>query len=228
MLQQISSSSPSPLTLVSTWLLDRIFGSDLDLCPVVIQPTRDFCMALLAAKIECTFRRCLGRFASRHEYNPARARLSAARDLLLRLVPRVLPRTRKGLDEAMLYRFVLDHGDFGIHNMTIAKDAQDDPYISSVYDWEAGAIVPALFSEPKMVVTADLVVDDDGEPSVSRWGDGDSMLKMAEYVAWFERVLQGEGLVLCIPVVPELNTEWRWPGPLCRKFPSTKSPSKPG
>jgi hypothetical protein len=175
---------PLPADFVSTWLLDRVFGSELDLCPLAIQPTREFCMALLAARIECAFRRCHRHFASRLDYNSANALLSAARDSLLRLVPRVLPRTRKGLDEATLYHFVLDHGDFGIHNMTIAKDAQDNPNISSVYDWEAGTIVPALFSEPKMVVTADLVVDEDGEPSVSRWGDGDSMQKMAEYVTW--------------------------------------------
>ncbi|PNY29795.1 Uncharacterized protein TCAP_00295, partial [Tolypocladium capitatum] len=175
---------PLPADYVSAWLVDRIFGSELDLCLLTMQPTREFCMALLAARIECTFRRCHCRFASRLDYSSASALLSAARDSLLRLVPRVLPRMRKGLDEATLYHFVLDHGDFGIHNMTVAKDAQDNPYISSVYDWEAGAIVPALFSEPKMVVTADLVVDEDGEPSVSRWGDGDGMQKMAEYVAW--------------------------------------------
>lgn len=77
-------------------------------------------------------------------------------DALLRLVSRVLPPG----DEPALYRLDLDHGD-----------------------WEVATIVPALFSKPKMVVTADLVVEH-GEPSVCRWGDGDSRERMDEYRAW--------------------------------------------
>ncbi len=50
--------------------------------------------------------------------------------------------------EAALYRLVLDHGDFGIHNMSIATDAGGRPHITSLYDWETGCILPALLSDP--------------------------------------------------------------------------------
>lgn len=71
-----------------------------------------------------------------------------------------------------------------MHNMTIARDEQDQPRITSVYDWEGGNIVPAILSEPKMVTTVDLVINDKGEPAISRWGDGDTPDKMTQYRKW--------------------------------------------
>lgn len=71
-----------------------------------------------------------------------------------------------------------------MHNVTVAMDNKGKPSVTSVYDWEGGSIVPAILSEPKMVVTVDLVIDEKGEPSISRWGDGDTPSKMAEYRAW--------------------------------------------
>ncbi|PWI68147.1 hypothetical protein PCL_02548 [Purpureocillium lilacinum] len=49
---------------------------------------------------------------------------------------------------------------------------------------EEGAVVPALLSEPKMIVTADLVLNEHLEPSARRCGDGDTPEKMAEYTSW--------------------------------------------
>ncbi|OAQ89478.1 hypothetical protein VFPFJ_05889 [Purpureocillium lilacinum] len=49
---------------------------------------------------------------------------------------------------------------------------------------EEGAVVPALLSEPKMIVTADLVLNEHLEPSTRRCGDGDTPEKMAEYTSW--------------------------------------------
>lgn len=170
-----------PEGFTSRWLLDRLFGSERQLCPLSIQPTREFCMALLAARVEWTLSRCVAHAGTSLLLNPL---LATVRESLLRLLPRVLPRLRRVADEALLYRFVLDHGDFGMHNMTIARDEEGDPRITSVYDWEAGTIVPAILSEPKMVATADLVVDEVGEPSVSRRGDGESLQKMREYAEW--------------------------------------------
>ncbi|PHH64758.1 hypothetical protein CDD81_4020 [Ophiocordyceps australis] len=83
-----------------------------------------------------------------------------------------------------LYRFVLDHGDFGIHNSTIYQDQEQRPNVTSIFDWETGRIVPALLSEQKMIVTVDLILDQDGEPGISRWGDGDSEARMEEYMDW--------------------------------------------
>ena len=106
---------------------------------------------------------------------------------LRRLIPRILPKPSDRHVEAALYRFVLDHGDFGMHNMTLALDKDSMPQITSVYDWEGGSVVPAILSEPKMVTTVDLVIDEDGEPSISRWGDGDTPDKMSQYRAWTDK-----------------------------------------
>lgn len=71
-----------------------------------------------------------------------------------------------------------------MHNMTVAKDGKDQPRITSVYDWEGGSVVPAILSEPKMVTTVDLVINRAGEPSIKRWGDGDTPDKMTQYKSW--------------------------------------------
>ncbi|KAJ6446730.1 monooxygenase [Purpureocillium lavendulum] len=102
------------------------------------------------------------------------------------LVPLLLPQLDSEQDEHTLYRPVLDHGDFGIHNMTISLDDADKPLITSVFDWEEGVVVPALLSEPRMVVTVDLVLNASLEPCIRRWGDGDTPDKMAEYRTWSE------------------------------------------
>lgn len=113
----------------------------------------------------------------------AKARDSIGQSLR-RLIPRILPKPSDRHVETALYRFVLDHGDFGMHNMTVALDKDSMPQITSVYDWEGGSVVPAILSEPKMVTTVDLVIDEDGEASISRWGDGDTPDKMSQYWTW--------------------------------------------
>lgn len=174
-----------PAEYASTWLPVRISEHQQNyVVQREVAPTRDFCRDLLHARIELA----LSRLALRLPQLAPRAAI--LRQDLDWLVPRVLPHAGNGLSETALYRFVLDHGDFGIHNMTIATDEQGKPYITSVYDWEAATIVPALLSEPKMVVTADLVVNDEGEPSISRWGDGDSMSRMGEYLEWSNEYYQ--------------------------------------
>jgi hypothetical protein len=116
-----------------------------------------------------------------------KATFACTRQALLELVPRILPKPRKQAAKDALYRFVLDHGDFGMHNMTVAMDNDRKPYITSVFDWEGGSVVPALLSEPKMVTTVDLIIDENGDPSIGRWGDGDSPDKMKQYRKWTKR-----------------------------------------
>ena len=47
-----------------------------------------------------------------------------AKRSLLRAVPLIMPR---GIREASLYRLVLEHGDFGIHNTSITRDMDGNP-----------------------------------------------------------------------------------------------------
>jgi hypothetical protein len=81
----------------------------------------------------------------------------------LRLIPQILPPDD---GEKSLYRFVLKHGDYGIHNMSIAQDVDGEPSVTSLYDWETDFIVPAILSDPLMaVVYVDLELDEDASPS---------------------------------------------------------------
>lgn len=160
---------------------ERIFGQSAEPCPVPVKPGREFCFALLSAKIDAALSRAPG--LETDDSIMSRTR-EATRQSLRRLLPWILPQSASPLIEAALYRFVLDHGDFGMHNMTVAMNEDNMPQVTSVYDWEGGRVVPTILSEPKMVVTVDLVVDESGLASIGRWGDGDSPDKMAAYQEW--------------------------------------------
>jgi len=86
----------------------------------------------------------------------------------LRLTPHIIPTDS---DETSLYRLVLDHGDFGVHNMSITVDASGLPLMTSLYDWETGCIVPAILSDPLMAVTVDLVANEKAALSITRASD---------------------------------------------------------
>lgn len=70
-------------------------------------------------------------------------------------------------DQSSLYRLVLDHGDFGIHNMSITTNADGQPLVTSLYDREIACIVLAILSDPLMAVAVDLVTDNNVAPSIT-------------------------------------------------------------
>jgi hypothetical protein len=106
---------------------------------------------------------------------------AAAKQSLLRLIPHIMPADS---DQISPYRLVLDHGDFGIHNMSITMDANGQPLVTSLYDWETGCIVPAILSDPSMAVAVDLVTDENAAPSITRVPDNATPDDCAEYVTW--------------------------------------------
>ena len=55
----------------------------------------------------------------------------AVKHSILRAIPHLIPLENSG---ASLYRFFLNHGDFGIDNTSITKDANGEPLITSLYD----------------------------------------------------------------------------------------------
>ncbi|GAP91040.1 putative 3-hydroxybutyryl- dehydratase [Rosellinia necatrix] len=85
-------------------------------------------------------------------------------------------------DQTSLYRLVLDHGDFGIHNMSITMDANGQPLVTSLYDWETGCIVLAILSDPLMAVTVDLVTNEEAAPSIIRVPDDTTPSDHAQYM----------------------------------------------
>ncbi|KAJ6589124.1 hypothetical protein B0H19DRAFT_1014234 [Mycena capillaripes] len=133
--------------------------------PVDISPTREFAIAFLAAKIDEIIPNDGGLIGWEEDRNAVGPMALRAKKSLLQLLPLIMPPER---DPGHFYRLVLDHGDFGIHNMTIT----DTPTVTSLYDWESGYIVPAILSDPQMAVYVDLVIDGDGVPTISRTWEG--------------------------------------------------------
>jgi len=68
--------------------------------------------------------------------------------------------------------------------MSITMDANGQPLVTSLYDWEAECIVPALLSDPLMAVTVDLVTDGNAAPSITRVSDDATPSDHAQYMTW--------------------------------------------
>ncbi|POS73687.1 hypothetical protein DHEL01_v207918 [Diaporthe helianthi] len=94
-------------------------------------------------------------------------RALATKKSLFRFIP-LIPPPEGEKDE--LYRLILQHDDFSLHNMMVYVDEQTgDIELTSVYDWETACIVPVILSEIDFLIyncDFKLVVDDKGEPSV--------------------------------------------------------------
>lgn len=173
-----------PFPFASMWMLRRAFGSGKGAAALGTVASRRVCKVLLVDLVQETFGRLRCGMADGEESPVLGTRLSAIELSLRKLVPRILPRSSCKSQEVATYRLVLDNGDFGIHNMTVLGEGEGAPHVTSVFDWEEGCIVPALLSQPMMIVTADLILTENGEPGIRRWGDGDTPSKMAEYMTW--------------------------------------------
>ena len=170
-----------PLDFATTWFLKRLFEQKPESLPVPVAPTRDFCVALFTSKIEATIRN-IGDMIGWESDNVTVGPIAvAAKQSLLRLIPHIMP---KDSDENSLYRLVLEHGDFGIHNMSITTDANGKPLLTSLFDWETGCITPAILSDPLMAVAVDLVADENAAHSITRLPDDVTPDNRAEYMTW--------------------------------------------
>jgi hypothetical protein len=153
-----------PLSFATKWLHDRLFEQKPDSFPMPVSPTRDFTLMLFTTKINATIRNIGDMIGWESDNNTVGPIAFAAKRSLLQFIPHMLPED----SDDLFYRLVLEHGDFGIHNMSITANSTDRPLITSLYDWEMGSIVPALLADPSMAVEADLVLDNDGMPSTRR------------------------------------------------------------
>ncbi|KAI1178649.1 3-hydroxybutyryl-CoA dehydratase [Nemania sp. FL0916] len=170
-----------PPAFASTWLRERLFEQKPESLPIPVAPTREFCIALFTSKIEATIKNVGDMIGWESDHNTVGPVAAAAKQSLLRLIPHILP---IGDREDLLYRFVIDHGDFGIHNMSITMIAHNLPLITSLYDWETGCIVPAILSDPLMAVTVDLTTDENAAPAVTRLPRTVTADELEQVVAW--------------------------------------------
>jgi hypothetical protein len=176
-----------PLEFAAIWLRERLFEQKPELFPIPVAPTREFCIALFMSKIKATIRNIgdmIGWESDNVTVGPIAA---AAKQSLLRLIPHIMPADN---DQTSLYRLVLEHGDFGIHNMSITMDANGQPLVTSLYDWETGCIVPAILSDPLMAVWVDLVTDENAAPSFIRVPDDATPDDRAQYMIWARQYIK--------------------------------------
>lgn len=87
--------------------------------PCQIAPTRDFCAVLFECKVKATIKNLGDMIAWPSDNQVVGPKALKAKETLLRFIPHMLPR---GKHEDSLYRLVLEHGDFGIHNLAIVPE----------------------------------------------------------------------------------------------------------
>lgn len=135
----------------------------------------------MTSKIEATIRNAGDPIGWEDDEEVVGPRALAAKQSILRALPHLLPQG----NEDKLYRFVLEHGDFGIHNTSIKIDESGKPEVTSLYDWETGYIVPAILSDPLVAVDpVDLVVGRDGEAGLERIPESSTEEQKEEYSKW--------------------------------------------
>ncbi|KAK4195279.1 hypothetical protein QBC40DRAFT_289296 [Triangularia verruculosa] len=171
-----------PQDFTAKYLLERLFQFMPSSLSMPVAPTREFWMHVLEYKIKATIQNegdMIGWESDEETVGPLAL---AAKQSLLRAIPYLLP-----LDtpKPSLYRLVLEHGDFGIHNTTIMKQAGGEPLVTSLFDWETACIWPALLSDPLVAAgPVDLVVDEDGGPSVTRLPSDPAPADLETYATW--------------------------------------------
>ena len=176
-----------PLDFARDWILVRRFQQRPATFPIPVAPTREFCVGFFMSKIEATIREIgdmIGWESDNEIVGPIAA---AAKQSLLRLVPHIMPADS---GQTSLYRLVLEHGDFGIHNMSITMDANGQPLVTSLYDWETGYIVPAILSDPEMAVIVDLTTDENAAPSITRVLDDATADDRVLYMTWARQYIK--------------------------------------
>ncbi|TVY69035.1 hypothetical protein LSUE1_G007357 [Lachnellula suecica] len=175
-----------PSTFTSTWFLPRVFQQRPDSLSVPVAPTREFCIALFESKIEATIKNIGDVIGFEDDEEFVGPRAFAAKQSLLRLIPHIFPTDG---NQAALYRLVLDHGDFGIHNMSITTEEKGHFVITSLYDWETGCIVPAILSDPMMIVTVDIRTDGNANAVITRVKENATSEDKAAHALWAKQYL---------------------------------------
>jgi hypothetical protein len=177
-----------PDNFAALFLRERLFDFKPDIFCIPVAPTRDFWEYVPRSKIEATIKE-LGDMIGWESDEERVGRIAlAAKHSIIRAIPLILPQDIVGLH---LYRFVLDHGDYGIHNTTIKTDSTGRRRVTSLFDWEAGTIVPAILSDSLVASgPVDLVTDSSGRPSVTRIPESSSELDLQKYELWAHHYIE--------------------------------------
>lgn len=140
---------------------------ELPACGVVTQDfpaaplgNRDFCVAILKAKVEGLIGNQGNRIGWEEDKLTVGPLASAAKRSLLRLIPLILPEG----DEEVLPRLVLQHDDFCLHEKSIDVDKAGELSLTSLYEWETGCIIRTILTQIEFLIDGCyLIVDEKGE-----------------------------------------------------------------
>jgi hypothetical protein len=171
-----------PENISVQFLHDRIFDFKPQRLDMVPAPTRGFWLHVLVAKVKATngnIGDMIGWESDEEVVGPV---AFAAKQSLLRTIPLIMPEEDPVHD---LYRCVLEHGDFGIHNASINRIDPDHANVTSLYDWETGCIAPAMLSDPLVAVyPIDLTVCHAGHPTILRQPSDATSADREAYNRW--------------------------------------------
>jgi hypothetical protein len=166
------------MDFANKYLLERIYGPKPASFSMPIAPTRNFWMHVFTTRIEAWVERMQEAKVFGHVG-------LQVKDSLLRALPLILPEESPS---TQLYRFVLEHNEFGVHKTTVAAGIDGLPQVTSLFDWEYGRIVPALAVDPTVQLDCvDLCVDQHGQPGF--WPQG-GVAPQDEHMMWAEVYVQ--------------------------------------
>ncbi|KAK3987618.1 hypothetical protein QBC44DRAFT_270819 [Cladorrhinum sp. PSN332] len=180
-----------PQDFAAEHFLERLFKFKPDSLSMPVAPAREFWMYVLESKIKATIQNEGDMIGWEDDNETVGPVALAAKQSLLRAIPYILPVDTATVPGESLYRLVLEHGDFGIHNTTVAADADGKPQVTSLYDWETSCIWPALLSDPLVAAgPVDLIVGEYGQPAVTRLPEGATQADLDTYAAWARHYIQ--------------------------------------
>ncbi|KAI4922783.1 hypothetical protein J4E90_001217 [Alternaria incomplexa] len=163
------------------YLHSRIFDSKPDAFRLPVAPTREFWIHLIQSKIEATIKNEGDMIGWEDDEETVGPVALAAKQSLLKAIPHLLPQESSDI----LYRLVLEHGDFGIHNTSVITDNNRKPQVTSLYDWETACIVPALLADPLVAAgPVDLITNERAEPAVTRIPGSPTAAELEAYATW--------------------------------------------
>lgn len=172
----------APLDFTASYLLSRLFKFMPESLDLPVAPTREFWMHVMETKIKATIRNEGDMIGWEDDNETVGPVALAAKGSLLRAIPHLMP--PENVDQS-LYRLVLEHDDFGIHNTTITTQANGEPLVTSLYDWETGCFVPAILSDPLVaVLPVDLITGENAGPSVTRVPQNATPSSLETYAIW--------------------------------------------
>jgi hypothetical protein len=179
-----------PLEFTTKYLHNRTFHFKPESLSMPVAPTREFFIHVLEEKIRATIRNEGDMIGWEDDEETVGPMALAGKESLLRAISYITP-PESSDSRTPLYRLVLEHGDFGIHNTSITKSKNAEPFVTSLYDWETACIIPALLSDPLVAVNpVDLIADDTGRPSITRIPEASKLADLKTYAVWANRYIE--------------------------------------